>query len=121
MERAWRRHARLFSRLIDGMRRDGELSKGVKLPNGGVLTVELGISSVMLAVVINNLSKEIAHTGAVGMIASVIILFIGHTINLALGLLGGFLQSLRLHYVEFFTKFFEGGAIQFRPFGSKNQ
>src|SRR4051812_24611208 len=36
------RHARLFSRLIDEMRKDGELSHGVKLPNGGLLTVELG-------------------------------------------------------------------------------
>src|SRR3954468_12272642 len=36
------RHARLFSRLLDEMRADGELSKGVKLPNGGILTVELG-------------------------------------------------------------------------------
>ncbi len=36
------RHARLFSRLIDDMRKDGELSRGVKLPNGGVLTIELG-------------------------------------------------------------------------------
>ncbi len=36
------RHARLFSRLIDDMRKDGELSRGVKLPNGGLLTVELG-------------------------------------------------------------------------------
>ncbi|HAR41706.1 MAG TPA: phosphate starvation-inducible protein PhoH [Bdellovibrionales bacterium] len=36
------RHARLFSRLIDDMRKGGELSKGVKLPAGGLLTVELG-------------------------------------------------------------------------------
>src|SRR4051812_38673208 len=36
------RHARLFSRLIDDMRADGELSKGVKMSNGGLLTVELG-------------------------------------------------------------------------------
>lgn len=36
------RHARLFSRLIDEMRADGALSKGVKLPAGGLLTVELG-------------------------------------------------------------------------------
>ncbi len=36
------RHARLFSRLIDEMRADGELSRGVKLPQGGLLTVELG-------------------------------------------------------------------------------
>jgi len=36
------RHARHFSRLIDDMRKDGELSKGVNLPNGALLTVELG-------------------------------------------------------------------------------
>jgi PhoH-like ATPase len=36
------RHARMFSRLLDDMRKDGELSKGVRLPNGGVVTVELG-------------------------------------------------------------------------------
>jgi PhoH-like ATPase len=36
------RHARLFSRLIDEMRKDGELSHGVKLPNGSILSVELG-------------------------------------------------------------------------------
>ena len=36
------RHARHFSRLIDELRKDGELSKGVKLSNGGMLTVELG-------------------------------------------------------------------------------
>lgn len=37
------RHARQFSRIVDEMRADGELSKGVKLPNGGLLTVELGV------------------------------------------------------------------------------
>ena len=36
------RHARMFSRMLDDMRAEGELSKGVKMPNGGVLTVELG-------------------------------------------------------------------------------
>ncbi len=42
------RHARHFSRLIDDMRKDGALSKGVKLPNGGQLTVELGGGDVPL-------------------------------------------------------------------------
>jgi PhoH-like ATPase len=36
------RHARHFTRLVDDMRKEGELSKGVKLPAGGTLTVELG-------------------------------------------------------------------------------
>ncbi len=40
------RHARLFSRKIDEMRADGELSKGVKLSSGGVLRVELGSSQL---------------------------------------------------------------------------
>ncbi len=34
------RHARMFSRMIDELRSEGELSKGVKLPTGGLLTVE---------------------------------------------------------------------------------
>src|SRR3989344_5528081 len=38
------RHARQFSRLIDDMRKEGgQISKGVKLPNGGTLSVEMGI------------------------------------------------------------------------------
>ncbi len=80
----------------------------------------VGLSSVSLAVVINEMAKNIANSGGIGMVAAVVVLFIGHTMNLALGLLGSFLQSLRLHYVEFFTKFFEGGAIPFRPFGAKD-
>ena len=36
------RHARLFSRLIDEMRKEGELSKGIKMSTGGTLRVELG-------------------------------------------------------------------------------
>ncbi len=42
------RHARQFSRLVDDMRKDGNLSQGVKLPNGGQLTVELGGGDVPL-------------------------------------------------------------------------
>ena len=42
------RHARHFSRLIDEMRVDGELSKGVKMENGGMLTVELGDNTKFL-------------------------------------------------------------------------
>ncbi len=79
----------------------------------------VGLSSVSLAVVINEMAKDIANTGGISVVAAVVVLFTGHTMNLALGLFGSFLQSLRLHYVEFFTKFFEGGAIPFRPFGAK--
>ncbi|MBS3133524.1 V-type ATP synthase subunit I [Candidatus Woesearchaeota archaeon] len=77
----------------------------------------VGLASVGLAVVVNGFVEEFASAGGIMIFVAVIVGVIGHTLNIALGLLGGFLQSLRLHYVEFFTKFFKGGAIPFKPFG----
>ena len=81
----------------------------------------IGLSSVVLAVIINDSSKELFHKGGVLVFVGVLILIIGHIINIMLGLLGSFLHSLRLHYVEFFTKFFHGGAEKYKPFGAKEE
>jgi V/A-type H+-transporting ATPase subunit I len=52
----------------------------------------------------------------VGGILAVVILVLGHTINLLLGFLTGFVHSLRLCFVEFLIKFYQGGGIHYSPF-----
>ena len=79
----------------------------------------IGLSSVILAIIINEQSREFFHKGGFFILVGVLILIIGHAINIMLGLLASFLHSLRLHYVEFFSKFFHGGAEKYKPFGAK--
>jgi|TARA_B100001971_G_scaffold213599_1_gene247446 V/A-type H+-transporting ATPase subunit I len=79
----------------------------------------IGLSSVSLAVVINEMSFGFFEKGGFAILTGILILIIGHTINIVLGLFGSFLHSLRLHYVEFFGKFFQGGAEKYMPFGIK--
>ena len=51
-------------------------------------------------------------------IAFVLIFLVGHTLNLAINLLGAYVHTNRLQYVEFFGKFYEGGGDEFHPFSA---
>ena len=54
--------------------------------------------------------------GIVGAILFTIIFLVGHTLNLAINVLGAYVHTNRLQFVEFFGKFYEGGGRAFSPF-----
>ncbi len=76
----------------------------------------LGLSSGVIAVVINVICKLALGIPYVGVIVAVLLFVGGHIFNVAISALGGFVHTLRLNYVEFFPKFFEGGGRLFTPF-----
>jgi len=55
----------------------------------------------------------------VALIGIVLVFLVGHIFNIFLGSMGGFIHTMRLHFAEFFGKFYEGGAEKFAPFKAK--
>ncbi len=74
----------------------------------------IGLASVYLARVANELGA------AAPLLIGLVVATLFHTLNLALGAFSPTIQSLRLHYVEFFGKFYEPGGKEFSPFGASD-
>jgi len=74
----------------------------------------IGLASVYLAKVANDMAGEIGNL-VVGAIVAVLF----HALNLVMGAFSPTIHSLRLHYVEFFRKFYEGGGRPYQPFRSQ--
>jgi len=75
-----------------------------------VRIMAIGFSSVLLAVVANRLG---GMTGDV--MVGILVAGVLHAFNLLLGVFAPTVHSLRLHYVEFFSKFLDLGGRRFQP------
>ena len=74
----------------------------------------LGLVASVIAQVINMLTN-LGSSGPVGFIFMIIVMILGHGLNLAINLLGTFVHAARLQYIEFFGKFYEDGGEAFKP------
>lgn len=74
----------------------------------------LGLATGVIATVINTMAKLVG-VNAIGVILMIIIMFGGHVFNLLINVLGAYVHSSRLQYIEFFGKFYDSGGRAFDP------
>ncbi|MDR1253404.1 MAG: V-type ATP synthase subunit I [Oscillospiraceae bacterium] len=80
----------------------------------------LGLTTGVIASVFNKMGS-MGGTGPLGIILFTVVFIIGHSINIGINLLGAYVHTNRLQFVEFFGKFYEGGSRKFSPFCSKEK
>lgn len=105
-----------FARFFGGLYSLYDISKYL----GDILSYTrlfaLGLATGVIAMVVNTLAQTALGIPWLGWLLAGLIFLGGHTFNLAISFLGAFVHSMRLQFVEFFTRFFQPGGKPFQPF-----
>lgn len=84
------------------------------------------ILGVLLASFLLGYIASVSLEGAIGgpiagFLVTLVVLLLVTILNIVLGIFEPAIQGIRLHYVEFYSKFFEGNGKRFQPFAEKRQ
>ena len=71
----------------------------------------LNLVTGVIALVVNKLGAMMGN-----IVAFIVIFLLGHTMNIVINLIGTYVHTCRLQFVEYFSKFYEGGGKVFTPF-----
>ncbi len=82
----------------------------------------LMLSGIVIAQIVSQYALGFITGGnPIVVVFGVVLLIVGHSFNLAIGLLGAYIHDARLQYVEFYGRFFEGEGELFTPLGSQHK
>lgn len=75
----------------------------------------LGLATGSIASVVNMLAVMI-DVPVLKYVTFILIFLVGHALNMAINVLGAYVHTNRLQFVELFSKFYEGGGRVYEPF-----
>ncbi len=110
----------LFYRLIKGIMRLFEVTKIF----GDVLSYmrlfALGLASASLAITFNHLAIQVYDAlPGLGLWFAILILIVGHLLNILLGIMSGVVHGLRLNFIEFYNWSVSDEGYPFKEFSKK--
>jgi len=80
----------------------------------------LGLASASLAITFNDLATQVYHAmPGMGLLFSILILLVGHTLNIMLGIMSGVVHGLRLNFIEFYNWSVSDEGYPFKAFSKK--
>lgn len=96
-------------------------SYGITAFIGDVLSycrlLALGLTTSIVGMTFNMLGGLMRDVPYAGPFLFILIIVVGHVFNFVISLLGAFVHSMRLIFVEFFGRFYDAGARPFQPLG----
>ena len=114
------RHSKGIGKVIGGLSSVYDITSYLSDILSYSRILALGLATGVIAQVVNTMGS-IFGGGILGAILLLIIFIFGHTLNIAINVLGAYVHTCRLQYVEFFGKFYIDGGEPFEPMGQKTK
>ncbi len=111
--------ASLVATIILSGEEAGEITNLISHPLSYARIMGFGLASVVLAFLIDKAFTPRISLGIPLFILYLVLFIVLHFLNMIVTMFEAAVQGARLNFIEFFTKFYKGGGIRFKPFASK--
>ena len=110
-----RKSKNVFGKIFGGIAGIYNITRYVSDALSYCRLMALALATTAIANVVNMLAAMCGNS-VLGTVLFIIIIIFGHSLNFAMNMLGAYVHTNRLQYVEFFSKFYKGGGRRFEPF-----